>query len=302
MKEPNKTATMISQEENGTTDNIDESARQVVDDYSRRLLGFIQQEREKARKQSREESARVLAEAQSRGQLAYEQIVREANAEADRITTFSRDQADQLTADVQKLLQTLIDLRDKSQKDIEDIRNRLQLEAASLAEAMRRTDKAIADSRGRLAKEFEASASSLTQVMQALRVQPRPRQTPEAPLNTVSGDEGIDTMSGVVTSAPHSEEFPKKHSDKTFSGTINLEIEKGSSALLKRFKEALGKVPGLEISATDDYSKDKARIVAFASRPIILMNILNQMSLVKGVTADKSSIQIVLQDPDRWVG
>ena len=42
--------------------------------------------------------------------------------------------------------------------------------------------------------------------------------------------------------------------------------------------------------------------MAFASRPILLMNILHQMSLVRTATADKGTIEVVLQETDRWVG
>jgi hypothetical protein len=302
MKEANKATTTATQDETGAIDVMDDSTRQVLDDYSRRLLGFIQQEKEKVRKQARDESARVLADAQNRGQLAYEQIVKDANAEAERVTASTREHANQITGEMQRLLQSMVELREKTQKDVDDIRNRLQLEAASVVESIRRTDKAIADSKAKLAKEFEASASSLTQAMQGLRIEPRPRPAPERPQNTDPQEEVGEDEADTAASPTRSEEYSKKHNEKAFSGTINLEIEKGSSALLKRFKEALSKVPGLEISATDDYSKDRARVVAFASRPIILMNILNQMALVKSVVVDKSAIQIVLQDPDRWVG
>jgi hypothetical protein len=301
MKEANKTTATATQDENGATDVMDDSTRQVLDDYSRRLLGFIQQEKEKVRKQARDESARVLADAQSRGQVAYEQIVKDANGEAERVTASSREYANQITGEMQRLLQSMVELREKTQKDVDDIRNRLQLEAASVVESIRRTDKAIADSKAKLAKEFEASASSLTQAMQGLRIEPKTRQAPERPQNADPQEKVVEDAADIAAN-PRSEEFSKKHNEKAFSGTINLEIEKGSSPLLKRFKEALAKVPGLEISATDDYSKDRARVVAFASRPIILMNILNQMALVKSVVVDKSAIQIVLQDPDRWVG
>ena len=61
-------------------------------------------------------------------------------------------------------------------------------------------------------------------------------------------------------------------------------------------------MPGLEISMTDDSSKDKVKIVAFASRPIPLLNILQQMSLVKSAVEEDNNIQVVLQDADRWIG
>jgi hypothetical protein len=302
MKEANKTTATATHEENGATDVMDDSTRQVLDDYSRRLLGFIQQEKEKVRKQARDESARVLSDAQSRGQVAYDQIVKDANAEAERVTASSREYANQITGEMQRLLQSMVELREKTQKDVDDIRNRLQLEAASVVESIRRTDKAIADSKAKLAKEFEASASSLTQAMHGLLIEPKTRQSPERPQNADPQKEVVEDAADIAANPTRSEEFSRKHNEKAISGTINLEIEKGSSPLLKRFKEALAKVPGLEISATDDYSKESTRVVAFASRPIILMNILNQMALVKSVVVDKNAIQIVLQDPDRWVG
>jgi len=52
----------------------------------------------------------------------------------------------------------------------------------------------------------------------------------------------------------------------------------------------------------EDSSKDRAHIVAFASRSILLMNILHQMSLVKSAVAERGTIEVVLQEADRWVG
>jgi hypothetical protein len=297
MKEVSKTAASPAVEEQPA--HVDDSTRQVLDEYSRRLLVFMQQEKEKVRKQAQEESDRIVADGRKRAQLVYDGLVRDATLEAETILSRSKEQSEQLGTEAQSVLDAIAELREKAQKEVDDLRGRLQLESTALAEAIRRTDKAIADSRTKMGTELQTTAASLSQLMQ-----------------TLHSDEQFNELTDRLTATPPknepaknapappvtSEESPRKDGDKTFVGTINFEVEKGSGALFKRFKDALGKVNGLEISTADDYSKDRARLVAFASRPIILMNILRQMSLVKGISVEKGTVMVSLQDPDRWVG
>ena len=303
MKDTNKVITRMDAEQVESSETLDDGTRQVLDEYSRKFLSFIQQEKERIRKQALGESEKLLAEADRKGRKAYEETLQQANQEASALISHCTEHANHIFAEAERLFQVVIELRDKTQRDLDEVRERLQRDADVLVAAIQQTNKAIAESRTGLAREFEASAAAITQALHELR--PATDEIVEQkPVNQT-----IETVTPKAATEPAAPAPPRQHedaskrqSDKSFVGTLNFEIDKGSAAVYRRFKEALSKVPGLEISLAEDSSKDKARIVAFASRPILLMNILHQMSLVKSVTAEKGTIEVMLQEADRWVG
>jgi len=305
MKEANKVATRGDSEGTDVNEQLDESTRQVLDDYSRKFLSFIQQEKERIRKQSLQESEKLLAEAEKKSRLAYDEAIQQANRESASVLARSKDQAKQVAAEADRLLQAVIDLKEKTRRDVEEIRTRLQQEADALVESIQQNNKVMAESRAALAREFEASEAAIEEALQGLKsttknATPEPQATTQVveTTNAKASSESATTKG----SPKQQDESTKRQGEKSFVGTLNFDIEKGSAALYRRFKESLSRIPGLEISMADDSSKDKARIVAFASRPILLMNILHQMSLVRTATADKGTIEVVLQETDRWVG
>jgi hypothetical protein len=305
MKEANKVATRGDSEATEVSEQLDESTRQVLDDYSRKFLSFIQQEKERIRKQALQESEKLLAEAEKKGRVAYDDAIQQASRDSAAVLARSKDQAKHVAAEADRLLQAVIELKEKTQRDIEEARTRLQEEADALVESIQQNNKVIAESRATLAREFDASTATIAQALQGLRsatknTAPEAQATTQAveTTNTKASSEQATTKGA----SRQQDDNNKRQGDRSFVGTLNFDIEKGSAALYRRFKEALSRIPGLEISMADDSSKDKARIVAFASRPILLMNILHQMSLVRTATADKGTIEVVLQETDRWVG
>jgi hypothetical protein len=217
----------------------------------------------------------------------------------------SKDQAKRVAAEADRLLQAVIELKEKTLREAEEIRTRLQQEADALVESIQQNNRVISESRATLAKELEASEAAIGQALQGLRATMK-NTPPEPPATTqvveTTNVKASSEQSTTKGSPKQQDESSKRQGEKSFVGTLNFDIEKGSAALYRRFKESLSRIPGLEISMADDSSKDKARIVAFASRPILLMNILHQMSLVRTATADKGTIEVVLQETDRWVG
>ena len=106
------------------SEQLDESTRQVLDDYSRKFLSFIQQEKERIRKQAFQESEKLLAEAEKKGRLAYDEAIQQANRESALVLARSKDQAKHVAAEADRLLQAVVELKDKTQQDIEEIRTR----------------------------------------------------------------------------------------------------------------------------------------------------------------------------------
>jgi hypothetical protein len=320
MKEGNKIATKNDIEEAESNEPLDDSTRQVLDDYSQKFLNFIQQEKEKVRKQALQESEKLLAETQKKGRLAYEETIRQANKESAELMSRSEERANRVTVEAERLFQVVMELRDKTQKDVEELRQSLQRDSDALIASIQQANKAMAESKASVAREFEASAATVAEIVEDLRnvvsqaavrpelpaessEPPKPRVTSEqSPAKTPPKQTDDIGQASAKTQPRQMDEASKKQGEKSFVGTINFDIDKGNAALYRRFKEALSKVPGLEISMAEDSSKDRAHIVAFASRSILLMNILHQMSLVKSATAEKGTIEVVLQEADRWVG
>ncbi len=303
MKETNKLATRTESEEFGApSEPLDDGTRQVLDDYSRKFLSFIQQEKERIRKQALQESDKLLADAEKKSRAAYDEAMQQANRDSSLLLARSREQANHVVVEAERLYRTVVELRDKTEREIDEARARLQREAEALIESLQQDDKTTAESMAAIARDFEDSAAAIAQALQSLKPasknvsiqtappaeQPKPKEPTEPPPSKPQ--------------AKQQEDNSKKQGDKSFIGTINFEIDKGSAALYRRFKEAISRIPGLEISMSEDSSKDKAKIVAFASRPILLMNVLHQMSLVKSAVADKGTIEVALQETDRWVG
>ena len=304
MKEANKVATKAESEElTQTNEPLDEGTRQVLDEYSRKFLSFIQQEKERIRKQALQESEKLLAEADKKSRIAYDEAMQQANRDSSLILTRSREQANHVVVEAERLFRAVVELRDKSEREIDEARVQLQHDTETLLEAIQQNNKNVAESRAALSREFEDSASAIAQALQGLKPVSKSAvaDTPTVPEPPKQKAPAVEQPAAKAP-AKQPEDNSKKQADKSFVGTINFEIDKGSAALYRRFKEAIARIPGLEISMSEDSSKDKARIVAFASRPILVMNILHQMSLVKSAVADKGTIEVALQETDRWVG
>ena len=84
---------------------------------------------------------------------------------------------------------------------------------------------------------------------------PEQQATPQSvePTNGKASSEQATTKGG----AKQQDDATRRQSERSFVGTLNFDIEKGSAALYRRFKEALSRIPGLEISMAEDASRTK---------------------------------------------
>lgn len=306
MRDLNETEVKPTDEAENANDVLDDTTQEIMDDYSRKFLSFIQQEKNRIRKQALEESEKLLAEADKRGRAAYENAVKDATAEAEGIVTRSKEAATKLTTEATRLFKATAELRDKVDHEVDELRDKLRAEAESIAQFIQQRDDLIVQAKYRLHQEFESSSSLVTELEHALEEITKPiSEEPareEATRSQFNRQQSKASHQTVAEPTPARENNNAKQGDKTFVGTLNLDVNKTTPGLSRRFKESLSKVSGLEISLADDTARDRTRIVAFASRPILLLNILHQMSMVKSVVADEESVKVVLQDADRWVG
>ena len=315
MKETNAVA---AADEPASGEALDETTKQVLDEYSRKFLGFIQQEKEKVRKQAQTESERIVIEAEKKAKFIYDKAVQDAKVEAQRVLQDSDELANRVFDGGLQLSTAVAELKEKTQQQIDALRNRLQHEADAMAEYIRQSDTAIEEASSKIETEFTRSSALLADLLDKFKSQvslkedvekilPQPPPRPEAssppspPPKPVEEPEEADEPPPSPRAA-RQEETGRRHADKSYVGTMNFDVYKGTAALSRRFKDALSKVPGLEISMADDASKEKLKIVAFANRPLQILSILHQMSIVKSVVADQDTIEVVLQEADRWIG
>jgi hypothetical protein len=302
MKEINTTL-MDESHINDSNISLEESTRSVLDDYSHKLLGLIQQEREKIRKQAILEAEKILTDAEHKAKLAYEKAIKNAESETSSIVSNCTELASKLSQEADRVSRIMTVLKEKTERQIVDLSVQIHNDVKEITESLQRTDKALSEIKANLDSEFSESTSIINDLKQRFQNIQSPRIEKEIPNDAPVSPNLTAIREEKILKIPRKEERnTTKPGDKTFVGTLNIEAHKNSLALSRRFKESLSKVPGLEISMTDDSAKDKVKIVAFASRPIPLLNILQQMSLVKSAFEEDNNIQVVLQDADRWIG
>ena len=305
MKEINRTSAKPGSDVPEPSEALEEGMREAVDEYSRKFLNFIQQEKDKVRKNALDESEKIVADAHAKSRSLYDKALRDASAEADSITGRARESASVLISETDRLLKALATLRDKAEGEIEEFRLQLRQQADGVAQAIRQREQKIDAAQDKLRKEFEASSTVVAELRQRLEQDARmAADTVSARRQTAANETRTKDIreEAPVRQPVREEEYSRRQADKTFVGTLNLEVSKGPPAMSKRFRESLSKVAGLEISVADDSAKDKTKIVAFASRPLPLLTILHQMTLVKSAVADDEGIRVALQDSDQWVG
>ncbi len=284
--------------------SLDQTTQDVLNDYSQKLLGLIQQEKEKIRRQAAVESDKITAEAERKAKLAYEKTIKNAEAEASIIIANCNTISIKLSDEAEQLSRIVHILKDKTDKQISEFSSQLQQQAEEMAEFLKNTEKSVSDLKKKLEQDFAESIDLIDALKNGINVSDNPDEEKDTGDDIEEPTLLQPTREEKAIKVPRKEErsSSNRNSDKTFVGTINIEVHRGSLALSRRFKEAFSKVPGLEISMTDEAAKDKLKIVAFISKPLPLLNILQQMSLVKSATGENGQIEVVLQDTDRWVG
>lgn len=288
-----------------TTNNrsIDQTTQEVLTDYSQKLLSLIQQEKEKIRRQAIVESEKITSEAERKAKLAYDKAVKNAETEASTIISNCNVISAKLSDEAEQLSRIVHILKEKTDSQIREFSTQLQHQAEEISEFISHTEKSVSELKKKLDEDFSESIDLIDALKKGIEVTEDPQNEKDS--NDVIEEIPIlqPSREDKVVKVPRKEERNStRTSDKTFVGTLNIEVHRGSLALSRRFKEALSKIPGLEISMTDEATKDKLKIVAFVSKPLPLLNILQQMSLVKSAVGENGQIEIVLQDTDRWVG
>ena len=168
MKEVNKVTGKITLEEQEKYDPLDDNTREVVDEYSRKFLVFIQQEKDRARKNALGESEKIIAEAEKKGHLAYEKAVREANAEAERIVAHAVEATKRISTDTDKFIKVANEVRENTEKEIEKARTELRRQSDTVIDFYRKQEKVLSEIVEKLQEGFDTSFSTLTDLKQEI--------------------------------------------------------------------------------------------------------------------------------------
>ena len=283
--------------------SVDQTTQDVLNDYSQKLLSLIQQEKEKIRRQALLESEKITSEADRKAKLAYDKVIKNAESEAAAIISNSNSVSAKLSDEAEQLSRIILILKDKTDNQILEFSTQLQHQAEEISAFIKNSEKSVSELKEKFDQDFSESIDLINALKKGI-------ESPEDSHNIQDNHSVIEELPILQTSREEKGlKVPRKEdrgntrtTDKTFVGTLNIDVHRGSLALSRRFKEAISKVPGLEISMTDEATKDKLKIVAFVSKPLPLLNILHQMSLVKSATGEDGQIEVILQDTDRWVG
>ena len=303
-----------------SSEGLDESTREILNDYTRKFVAFIQHEKDRVKKQAVEDAERLVADGERKARQAYEKTIRDARAEAETILARTRGAVREMVDEVSRLSETIADLKQKVDKDVSDIAARLNRQEEAVTEALRKGEQTISEATGRLQADLEASSGGVIALKESLleRVKelvPESRSaSTEAPAAARAGEGGAARSREMPEPAPASrtpegdsaprprEGAPRRHAERTFVGPLKIELYNGNPGLYRRFSESLGKTANLEISQIEDAIGDRMRMVVVASQPLPLLNIIGQMTFVRSAVADEDRLKVVLHQTDRWMG
>jgi ABC-type transporter Mla subunit MlaD len=315
----------------GAADPLDESTREILNDYTRKFVTFIQHEKERVKKQAVDDAEKLVAEGERKARQAYEKAMRDARAESEAILARTRGAVREMVDEVSRLSETIADLKEKIEKDINDIAARLNKQEEAVGEALRKGEQAISEASGRLQADLEASSAGVVALKESLleRVkelvpesQPasaeapaaaarggeggapaRSREAPEPVAATAAATAAAAARTTVAEGAPRPREgAPRRHADRTFVGPLKIELYNGNPGLYRRFSEGLAKTANLEISEIEDAIGDRMKMVVIAGQPLPLLSIISQMTFVRSAVADEDRLKVVLHQTDRWMG
>jgi len=303
-----------------TAEALDESTREILNDYTRKFVTFIQHEKERVKKQAVEDAEKVVAEGERKARTAYEKAVRDAKAESEAILSRSRGTIKEMADEVGRLSETIADLKEKVEKDIAEIAGRLSKQEEAVAEALRKGEQAIGEASGKLQADFETSSAAFIALKESLLerakgLAPESDTAPEPPAAAPASEgasaaakprEAAESPAAGARAEGESAAKPRegaarRHAERTFVGPLKIELYSGNPGLYRRFSEGLAKTANLEISQIEDAIGDRMRMVVVASQPVPLLSIISQMTFVRSAVADEDRLKVVLHQTDRWM-
>ncbi len=299
-----------------TAEALDESTREILNDYTRKFVTFIQHEKERVKKQATEDAEKVVAEGERKARATYEKALRDAKLESEALLARSRGAIEDMVDEVGRLSEVVAELKEKVEKDVSEIAARLSKQEETVAETLRKGEQAIGEATGKLQADLEASTASvvalkkgLLERAKAMVAQHESAAAAETPVAAhgessapVKARDAADSAARAEADAPNRPRDARRHAERTFVGPLKIELYNGNPGLYRRFSEGLAKTANLEISQIEDAIGDRMRMVIVATQPVALLSIISQMTFVRSAVADEDRLKVVLHEADRWMG
>ena len=164
--------------------SLEESTRSVLDDYSHKLLGLIQQERDKIRKQATLEAEKILADAEHKAKSVYDKAIKNAESETSSIVSSCTELASKLSREADRVSRIMTVLKEKTDRQIADLSVQIHNEVKEITESLQRTDKALSEIKANLDSEFSESTSIINDLKQRFQKIQTPKIEKEIPNDT----------------------------------------------------------------------------------------------------------------------
>lgn len=280
----------------------------VFDEYREKFVEAIRQEKERVRQQALQESSDIIEQAEQKARQLYEKAIKNAEKESARILTKSGDLAKLIISEVDRYAKAVTELRQNTEKEIDAAKATLQEEAEVIAKTIRNGEKIIDDTKNKLQDEFEESNRVIIETKRKIEqfIIAAEGETEEDIISAIKTvDPPVVTKSAreetaVQTKVKVDDDSLEWDEDKLLAGTLLLDVSAKSAVQSKKFQQSLNKIHNLEVSLVDNSMEDITRITVFASRPMPLLKVLNEMASVTKVVADKGSIRVDLGTRDLW--
>jgi dsDNA-specific endonuclease/ATPase MutS2 len=298
--------------EKPTADVIHE-AEETLDtfyEYTRKLVESLQQEKEKVRMQALQESRNIIEQAEHKARQIYVRAMQDAARESSEILTKSRELAKLIVSEAERFTKAVTKLEQNTEQEIEAAKVKVRQEADVIAEAVYEGEKSIGDAKDKLKNEFEESVRVVTEIRQKLEQATKAAESktekeitrPAEPVKQSTAIPRDREKVAETTKAEVHERSTERHNYEPIVGTMALDVSSKDSVQLERFQKYLTKIRNLEVSPLDNAAKGKIRITVFASEPLPLLSMLNEMALVKSAVPDKDCIRVILEESDLWRG
>ena len=292
------------------TVNEAEETLELFEEYKRKFTEAIEKEKQRVREQAEKESSNIIAEAEQQARQIGEKTIKQAEEEAVGIIAKSRVLAGQIVSEVGRFAEIVTDVKQKIKQESEKAQEKIGQEVNVVTTAIRSAEKTIGDARNKVEEELEKSATVIAEAKRKLEQvtnvvahdteqESQHRGEPVGTVVAITQQKEEVTEPTIVESSDSVS--TKASDDKLFVGTLELSITPpGHPALLQRLQKCLSQIPGLEILLVNGPAGERTRVTIFIAKPIPLLHILKEMTLVKSAVKDKDGIQIVMQTSDGW--
>ena len=294
-------------------DREKERVREIAEQESLAIITEAKEEseqiitaaKERAAKEAKEEAAGIVTAAEQEAQQIADKRIIEAQKESAKIVSQSRELADQILNQAERLVEAATELKGKVKNDIDKVTEKLQREVDTFTEAKQKTERNIIEARKTVQKEFEESVGVITEAKQKLEraieasehktreeLEHRSEPLASTPSITQEREEVVEPAATVGLNSASREATD----DKLYVGTLELDITPpANSAQMERLQKCLWKVPGVQVLSVAGSAGKKTSVTVFTAKPLPILSILREMSTVKDAIQDDNNIQVVLE-------